>query len=154
MIRKTLESATVTFVILALMAVLPWMAGRATADEGGQPAAAPAAPALAEKWGIEVVGIRLAASSYMVDFRYKVLDAGKAATLFDRSTQPALLHQPSGKVLTVPKTAKVGSLRSVNNPKQGRTYWIFFGNQTRLVKSGDPVTVIIGEFKAENLTVQ
>jgi hypothetical protein len=31
---------------------------------------------------------------------------------------------------------------------------MFFGNAGSLVKAGDQVTVVIGEFRAENLTVE
>jgi hypothetical protein len=90
----------------------------------------------------------------MVDFRYKVLDAEKAAALFSKKTKPYLIHQKTGKVLAVPRTAKVGPLMSSYHPKQDRIYWMFFGNQTRLVQKGDKVTVVIGDFKAENLIVE
>jgi hypothetical protein len=111
-------------------------------------------PDLREKWGIEIIGVHLAASGNMLDFRYKVVDGKKAAPLFDRNNKPYLTHQPSGKVLTVPRTAKVGPLRSSDKPKEGRTYWMYFGNLPKLVKAGDKVTVTIGEFKAENLIVE
>ncbi len=109
--------------------------------------------ALSEKWGIELMAMRSTAAGHMVDFRYKVLDAEKSAPLFKRQTKPYLIHQASGKVLAVPNTAKVGSLRNTNTPQQGRIYWMFFGNKG-LVKAGDKVTVVIGDFKAENLVVQ
>ena len=90
----------------------------------------------------------------MLDFRYKVLDSAKAATLFKRKNKPYLIHLASGKVLAVPVTAKLGPLRSSNKPQEGRTYWMFFGNQMKLVHKGDKVTVVIGEFKVENLVVE
>lgn len=107
---------------------------------------------LEEQWGIELTALRMTAADRMVDFRYRVLDAEKAAPLFKRQTKPYLIHQASGKVLAVPNTAKVGSLRNSNMPKQGRIYWMFFGNQG-VVKTGDKVDVVIGDFRAENLVV-
>ena len=109
--------------------------------------------ALSEKWGIELVAMRSTAAGHMVDFRYRVLDAEKAAPLFKRQTKPYLIHQASGKVLAVPNTAKLGSLRNSNTPQEGRTYWMFFGNHHRLVKSGDKVTVAIGDFRAADIEV-
>jgi hypothetical protein len=108
---------------------------------------------MAEKWGIEVSSIRMTANNHMIDFRYRVLDAKKAETLFERQTKPYLIDQASGKVLAVPNTAKVGPLRSSNKPKEGKIYWMFFGN-SGVVKAGNKVTVVIGEFKAENLIVE
>ena len=109
---------------------------------------------LADKWGIELTAMRITAEGHMVDFRYRVLDAEKAAPLFKRQTKPYLVHQESGKVLAVPNTAKVGSLRNSNTPQEGRIYWMFFGNHQRLVQKGDKVTVAIGDFRATDLEVQ
>lgn len=109
---------------------------------------------LIDKWGIEIVAMRSTAAGHMVDFRYRVLDAEKAAPLFKRQTKPYLIHQTSGKVLSVPNTAKLGSLRNSNTPQNGRIYWMFFGNHHRLVQRGDKVTVAIGEFRVTDINVE
>jgi hypothetical protein len=109
---------------------------------------------MAEKWGIQITSLRLTANGNMVDFRYRVLDAEKAGTLFVRQNKPYLIDQASAKVLAVPNTAKVGPLRNSNKPKQGRIYWMFFGNTHKLVKAGSKVTIEIGDFRAENLIVE
>mgnify|MGYP001826241305 CR=1 FL=1 len=109
---------------------------------------------LSEKWGIELIGMRSTAYGHMLDFRYRVLDAEKAAPLFVRKTKPYLIHQDSGKALAVPNTPKLGSLRNTNMPQQGRTYWMFFGNSHGVVKKGDKVTVAIGDFRATDLEVE
>ncbi len=106
------------------------------------------------RWGIEITSIRLSVHDHMIDFRYRVLDAEKAKALFVRQTKPRLIHQKTEKVLSVPETAKVGPLRNSNAPQAGKIYWMFFGNAGQLVKSGDKVTVVIGDFKAENLVVE
>ncbi len=107
-----------------------------------------------EKWGIEVTTIRMAADGHMVDFRYRVLDAKKAMTLFVRANKPYLTDQASKKVLAVPNLGKVGPLRTSNKPQEGRIYWMFFGNRGGLVKPGSKVTITIGDFQVENLVVQ
>ena len=143
--------------LLFLSAALLW-AAPAFADNAKTLAKAvqdrAAAAGMTEKWGIAVAAIHTAAAGNMVDFRYKVLDAQKASTLFDKKTRPYLIHQKTGRVLAVPRTAKVGPLMSSYHPKKDRIYWMFFGNQTKLVKPGDKVTVVIGEFRAENLVVE
>ncbi len=113
----------------------------------------PVDKALQDQWGIELTALRLTAANHMVDFRYRVLDAKKASPLFKRQTKPFLVHEKSGKVLAVPNTAKVGSLRNSNKPQEGRIYWMFFGNNGA-VKYGDKVSVVIGDFRVENLVVQ
>lgn len=110
--------------------------------------------ALSDKWGIELVSMRSTAAGHMVDFRYRVTDAEKAAPLFVRQTKPYLIHQESGKALGVPNTAKIGSLRNSNTPQEGRTYWMFFGNHHRLVHKGDLVTVAIGDFRVSDIEVE
>ena len=109
---------------------------------------------LSEKWGIELIAMRSTAYGHMIDFRYRVLDAEKAAPLFVRRTKPYLIHQESGKALAVPNTAKLGSLRNSNIPQQGRTYWMFFGNSHGLIQAGDKVTVAIGDFRATDIEVE
>jgi hypothetical protein len=111
-------------------------------------------PALKEQWGIEVTSLAMSAGGHMVDFRFRVLDSGKAASLFKRANKPYLIDQASGQVLEVPRSAKVGPLRTSDPPKEDRIYWMFFGTVPGLVKTGSMVTVVIGDFRAENLMVQ
>jgi hypothetical protein len=107
-----------------------------------------------ENWGIEITSLRMSAAGHMIDFRYRVLDAKKAETLFDRANKPYLIDQKSEKVLAVPSMGKIGPLRTSNKPQEGRIYWMFFGNPGGLVKAGNKVTVVIGDFRAEDLVVQ
>jgi len=138
------------------------LAGGITAPEppGAFVAAEVASPAdeavaeMAARWGIEVTSIRLTANDHMIDFRYRVLDPEKAASLFVRQTKPQLVDEKSGKVLVVPDTAKIGPLRNSYQPQQGRIYWMFFGNAGNLVKAGDKVSVVIGEFRADDLVIE
>jgi hypothetical protein len=109
---------------------------------------------LKRKWGVEVMYVRQTAAGYMLEFRYKVLDAEKAKPLFERRIKPLLTHAESGATLIVPTPAKTGALRNSNPPKAGHTYWMFFANPGKLVKPGQHVRVAIGEFSADGLLVQ
>ena len=122
--------------------------------EPASPADYEPAAELAERWGIEITSIRLSANDHMIDFRYRVLNPAKARDLFVRQTKPQLIDEKTGKVLVVPDTAKIGPLRNSYQPQQGRIYWMFFGNAGNLVKAGDKVTVVIGEFRAEDLVIE
>ncbi len=106
------------------------------------------------QWGVEIVYVRQAASGYMLEFRYKVLDPEKAQALFERRTKPVLVHLETGARLIVPTPAKTGALRNSNLPLAGRTYWMFFANPGKLVQMGDHVNVEIGEFLTGELVVQ
>ena len=123
-------------------------------DEPASPAVDEGAADMAERWGIEITSIRLSANDHMIDFRYRVLDPEKAESLFVRQTKPQLVDQKSGRVLVVPDTAKIGPLRNSYQPQQGKIYWMFFGNAGNLIKAGDRVTVVIGEFRAEDLVIE
>lgn len=106
------------------------------------------------RWGVEVVFVRQTAGGYMLEFRYKVLDAAKAASLFDRQTKPLLKHDETGATFIVPTPAKTGALRNSNPPKDDHVYWMFFANPGKYVKVGDTVTIEIGDFRAEHIEVQ
>lgn len=109
---------------------------------------------LADRWGVEIEGLRRTSSGYMLDFRFRVLDTAKAAPLFVRATKPYLLDPVSGAQFQVPNPPKTGPLRTSNPPKEGVVYWMFFANPGRYLEPGASVTVVIGDFRAENLIVE
>jgi hypothetical protein len=106
------------------------------------------------RWGIEIVSMRRTAAGYMLDFRYRVLDAEKAKPVFERRYKPVLIHELTGARFAVPAPGKVGPLRNSNFPQQGRIYWMAFANPGKFIEPGDRVTVVIGDFRAEHLVVQ
>jgi hypothetical protein len=107
-----------------------------------------------ERWGIQIIGIRQTAAGYMLDFRYRVTDPEKAAPLFVRKTKPYLIDQASGAKFAVPNPPKTGPLRTSDPPQANRIYFIFFGNPGKYIKPGNKVTVVIGDFRVENLVVE
>ena len=106
------------------------------------------------QWGVEPMFVRQTAGGYMLEFRYKVLDADKAKPLFERRTKPILTHADTGAKLIVPTPAKTGALRNSNAPIAGRVYWMFFANPGKLVKPGQLVSIEIGKFHADRLVVE
>jgi hypothetical protein len=93
----------------------------------------------------------------MIDFRFRVVDAEKALPLFDHRTKPYLLAQGSDIKLPVPVGAKVGAFRPTNrgkNIKAGKNYYMMFANPDAYLKVGQKVSVVIGEFRAEQMTLQ
>ena len=109
---------------------------------------------MAEQWGIQVLGISRTAANYMLDFRYRVIDAEKAKPIFKRKTRPYVVDQASGSKFIVFSSPKTGPLRSTDTPKVDRNYFIMFANPGRYIEVGSKVTVVIDEFKVENMTVQ
>lgn len=97
----------------------------------------------------------MSAAGHVVDFRYRIVDPEKAARVADRKLKPQLIDQASSLALSVPAAPKVGALRQTSvRPIAGRTYFVLFGNPNQIVKAGSKVTVVIGEFRAENLVVE
>ncbi len=111
---------------------------------------------LAEQWGVKLISLNLTSAGFMMDFRFRVLDADKALSLFDHRIKPYVVAERSNIKLPVPMAAKVGAMRPTNrgkNIKADKNYYMIFANPDRHVKSGEKVTVIIGDFKVDHLTV-
>lgn len=93
----------------------------------------------------------------MLDFRYRVVDPDKAVPILDFKVKPYLVDHKSGAKFAVPNPPKVGSLRQTTRsgkPVANRVYCVLFANPGRLIEAGNKVTVVIGDFRAENLTVE
>jgi hypothetical protein len=130
-------------------------AGCATAPKSPT-AAATEAPALRgeDRSGVEAVSLRRTVAGQMLDFRFRVVDPEKAAPVLSRSTPAYLVHQATGAKLEIPET-KMGKMRqNTMKPEKGRTYFMLFNAAGRGVSPGDKVTVVVGEHRFENLTVQ
>ena len=105
-------------------------------------------------WGVEIVGVKPAASGYMLTFRYRVLDPAKAGLLNDRQSRAYLRDESTGTVLAVPAMENVGELRTGSKPEADRSYFMVFGNPGRLVKSGSRVTIVAGSMHVDDLVVE
>jgi len=105
--------------------------------------------------GIRVENIRLTAANYMLDFRYTVTDPEKAALVINRKIQPVLIDEASGAKMAVTSTSKLGALRHTgHNLIAGRSYFALFANPGQYIKSGSKVTVVMGDYRLEDLIVE
>jgi hypothetical protein len=104
-------------------------------------------------WGVDSLAVRWAESGEVIRFNYRVLDAQKATTLNDEKAEPSLIDPRAGVSLVVPTLEKVGKLRQSESPQVGKSYWMAFSNKGRLVKRGDRVNIVIGQFHADGLVV-
>lgn len=109
---------------------------------------------LEEKWGIKIEFAVLSAGGYMVDFRFRVLDAAKAMPILERRAKPYLIDQASGAVFVVPTPPKIGQLRSGVQIKEGKVYFILFANPARFIKAGNKITVVIDDFEVRDIVVR
>lgn len=114
----------------------------------------PSPAEIEEKWGIRLLGLRLSAAGYLLDFRYRVVDPEKAATIFSRAEKPYLIDQATGRKVVVPNPPKVGPLRNSDTPQANRNYFTMFANPGTFIRSGNKVTIVVGDFRVENLVVQ
>jgi hypothetical protein len=106
-----------------------------------------------KKWGIRPLSIQLTAAGNMLDYRFRVIDPDKAMLLMKRGDKAYLIDQASGVQLSVPRT-KVGPLRQTGTkPKAGKVYPILFSNTGKVIKSESKVTLVIGDFRMENIVV-
>jgi len=105
-------------------------------------------------WGIESLSVKLVESGEIIRFSYHVLDADKAKPLNDKKSEPSLIDPQVGVKLVVPSLEQVGMLRQSSTPEAGKSYWMAFSNSGRLVKRGDRVDVVIGQFHANGLIVE
>lgn len=120
------------------------------------PVSAAEAQRLARDWGVELISMQLTSANMMMDFRFRVLDVEKALPLFDHRIKPFVIAERSNIKLPVPMAEKVGALRPTNrgkNIKAGKNYYMIFGNPDRHVQRGEQVTLEIGDFRVEHLTV-
>ena len=105
-------------------------------------------------WGVSELTVKSAESNEMIRFSYRVLDPAKAKALNDEKNTPSLIDPKAGVQLVIPSLEKVGKLRQVSAPEAGKMYWMAFSNKGRLVKPGDRINIVIGNFHANGLVVE
>jgi hypothetical protein len=108
----------------------------------------------AVRYGVDQLHVRLTASGQSLEFRYRVIDPDRAASLNNRKLAPVLTDQRTGTKLTVPAMENIGSLRQVAAPEAGKEYWMVFQNHGKRVKSGDKVDIAIGIARFNGLFVE
>ena len=105
-------------------------------------------------WGIEAPSVKAVESGVILRFSYRVLDPAKAKALNDKKVNPALISPDKGLKLEIPSLENVGQLRQTSTPEAGRSYWMAFSNSGRLLKRGDRVDIVIGNFHARGLLIE
>ncbi len=104
-------------------------------------------------WGVDSLSVKLVESGEIIRFAWRVIDPRTAKALNDKAAEPSLIDPQAGVSLVVPRVENVGMLRQTPPPEAGKSYWMAFSNKGRLVKRGDRVIIVIGQFRAEGLVV-
>ncbi len=149
--RQSFSSAGAAVLLLAALC-----GGCGAANAGRlSPPRISAASGPEETAGIQVTALHVSGAGRIVDFRFRVVDAGKAGGVLGRRTEAYAVDQSTGTRLPVPRAGKVGALRQTASAAVvGKIYYILFGNTDRVVTSGSRVTVVIGDLRLTDLVVQ
>ena len=108
-----------------------------------------------EKWGVDNFRVRLTSAGYMLDVRYRVYDKTKAKPLFSRKLRPYAIEEASNVKYGVPASPKVGFLRQApSHIKENKEYFLMIANPGKRLKPGDKLTLVIGDFRIEHLTIE
>jgi hypothetical protein len=138
---------------IAAAALLAWLAGCASPRPSPMPG--DRAVALPDQ-GIVVRALRLSAHGYIIDLRYRVTDANKAAALLDAHNRVELLDLAHGAQLGVAESPVIGAMRQTSRNHTvytDRDYFVLFTNPGRAVHSGDTVRLAINGQAVSPLTV-
>jgi hypothetical protein len=112
-----------------------------------EPGTMPLSPEIEEKFGVRFTFVAVTADGGMVDLRYRVVDAGKAANFGHYSeTAPMLISEDTGQVVDV-------TIMGLHNHRvePGRSYYVLYRNTGSAIKSHRPVTIAIGDLKLEHV---
>lgn len=114
-----------------------------------------AAESIKEKWGVGEFIVRHTSAGYLLDVRYRVFDKEKAKPLFSRELRPFVIEEASGVKYGVPASPKVGFLRQApSHIKENKEYFLMIANPGKKINTGDTLTLVIGDFRIEHLTVE
>jgi hypothetical protein len=104
------------------------------------------------QYGIRITLIAVTAQGGIVDFRYKVSDPVKAASiLHDPANTPTLTAVDSGLTLSGTYMSRHHKQMGM---KRGAVPFTFYPNIRGAVKSGTPVSVAFGNIKVEPIVAQ
>jgi hypothetical protein len=107
--------------------------------------------------GIRVQALHLSAAGAMLDLRYRVVDPVEAAPLLNGKVKVYLVDEARSAKLGVPNSPVLGSIRQTARNQYiatDHTYFIMFGNPGKAVRSGDTVTLLVGDQKFTDVRVQ
>ncbi len=133
---------------LLLALVPPGAEGGAAPTLRGAGIRAASAADFEDRFGIRIVLIGVTAGGGMIDLRYQVRDAAKAALLLDAETRPLLIAEDGGVVLRQHVRPEARHLEA------GRSYSLLYSNVQNALRPGSLVSVVLGDLLLEHLVVR
>jgi len=111
--------------------------------------AIPTNPAIEAKWGIRPTSVAMTADGGLVDFRFIVLDADKAALLMsDANNLPTMRTEDRGIVVDSTQTMIQHTF------DVGSTSFLLYRNPGGAVRPGTRVTIQFGDLKIEHFVAR
>jgi hypothetical protein len=101
-----------------------------------------------EQTGIRVIRVALTGGGGLVDLRYQVIDAEKAAVV--HLEPPVLVDEDSGATID---TLFMGHSHG-GDPKAGYSYPLLFVNEGGLLQAGGAVSVVVGDWRLEHVILR
>jgi hypothetical protein len=141
---------TMVLFVLLLASCVPVSGPSGSAQSTTLPTAAASISTgeLEERYGARVSLIAVTAVGGLVDFRMKILDAGKARELF-LGQAPSLMLD-NGVILPPPED----SLSQIKQLQDGGMVFILYPNTNNAIKPGDKVAALFGKLRLQPITVQ
>jgi hypothetical protein len=136
---------------VAILAIVVLTGGHKAATSASKPLPKPATAAqMLDEVGARVLRVTESGAGGLLDMRYQVVDADKAAAIHNAKYPPALVDEHSGQVIgrLLMGHAHTGTFHA------GVTYYVAFENPGGLVKRGDPVSVVLGPLRLQHVRVQ
>jgi hypothetical protein len=160
--RRQLLVTALAAVATAVVSTASAEGATVDAATGNAPVPERATPAVAiralDDLGVELMAVRLTASDFMIDLRYRVKDIARAQALLEQKVKPVLVNEATGDRFYIPQAPKVGALKQSATAKQpaivDRTYFMLFANPDRKLKSGEKVTLYAGESVVKDIVVR
>jgi hypothetical protein len=149
---RALGALTGAVLVVAAVALLGALHGsEPRAEAGGHPLPPAVSPEqLAARSGVRVVRVSTTGGGGLLDVRYQVVNPDAAASLHDRDAPPAVVDETRGSVID---TLYMGHSHS-GKFRAGATYYLIFANPGNLVRSGDPVAIVLGKARLEHVRVR
>jgi hypothetical protein len=157
--RARLLGALVGVVVaLGAFVAVHALTGDGQADASSQAAAPvppqwqrPAVPAagLVDRSGVKITQVALTGEGGLVDLRFQVVDAARAASLHEAAHPPALVDEATGAVVN--QVLMNHAHKGAFTP--GVTYYLVFENPGNWLRHGSRVTVLLGDAQVEHVAV-
>jgi len=124
------------------------------AAQGARAQAMANAPDMVEmrnRFGLEVTSVAI--NGKAIDVQFMVSTPEKAGQVLSPVAQRYLIDQKSGTKILAPQSTRAKRMRATSGVAS-QNFVASFDNSKDVVKSGDKVSVIVDEYRVDNLTVK